>query len=135
MPTSSPVRVLLAEDEKAVRDLLCEGLRGHGFMVKAVDDGEQAIRAFRSQDFDIVVTDMAMPGYDGLQVAKACKRQRPSVKVVVLTAWDPLLDDQECIEHGVDRLLPKPFEVATVVEALHQVRSASRFQRSSRTSG
>jgi two-component system capsular synthesis sensor histidine kinase RcsC len=134
MPTSeSNVRVLIAEDEKDVRDLLCEALRGHGFMVMAVEDGAQAIRAFRSQDFDIVLTDMAMPGYDGLQVAKACKRQRPSVKVIMLTAWDLLLDDKECIHHGVDRLIPKPLEVNTVVEALHQVQNTARFQRSSRT--
>jgi CheY-like chemotaxis protein len=134
MPSSSPVRVLLAEDDEDVRAVLCEGLRAKGFMVKAVHDGEQAIRTFRRHDFDIVLTDMAMPGYDGLQVAKACKRQRPAVKVIVLTAWDPLLDDQECIQHGVDLLLPKPFEVETVAQALHQVQSAPRFQRSSRTS-
>ncbi len=134
MPTSaSNVRVLIAEDEQDLRDLLCEGLRRHGFMVMAVEDGAQAIRAFRSQDFDIVLTDMAMPGYDGLQVAKTCKRQRPSVRVIMLTAWDLLLDDNECIHHGVDRLIPKPLEVSTVLEALHQVRTPARFQRLPRT--
>ncbi len=134
MPTSeSHVRVLVAEDEKDVRDLLCEVLRNYGFMVTAVEDGAQAIRAFRDQDFDIVLTDLAMPGYSGLQVAKACRRQRPSVKVVMFTAWDLLVDDDQCIHHGVDRLIPKPLRMSAVLEALHQLGKPAGFQRSPRT--
>src|SRR6267143_666874 len=133
MPTSeSHVRVLVAEDEKDVRDLLCEVLRDDGFMVTAVEDGTQAIRAFRDQDFDIVMTDLDLPGYSGLQVAKACRRQRPSVKVVMFTAWDLLVDDDQCIHHGVDRLIPKPLRMSAVLEALHQLGSPAGFQRSPR---
>src|SRR5882762_1492835 len=134
MPTSeSHVRVLVAEDEKDVRDLLCEVLRDYGFMVTAVEDGTQAIRAFRDQDFDIVLTDLAMPGYSGLQVAKACRRQRPSVKVIMFTAWDLLVDDDQCIHHGVDRLIPKPLRMSAVIDALDEVGSQTRFQRTPRT--
>ena len=134
MPKSeSHVRVLIAEDEGDVRDLLCDTLREHGYAVTAVEDGAQAIRAFRDQDFDIVLTDLAMPGYSGLQVAKACRRQRPSVKVVMFTAWDLLLDDDQCIDHGVDRLIPKPLRMSAVIDALDEVGSQTRFQRTPRT--
>jgi CheY-like chemotaxis protein len=132
--SESPVRVLIAEDEQDVRDLLCDTLRDHGYTVTAVEDGAQAIRAFRDQDFDVVLTDLAMPGYSGLQVAEACRRQRPSVKVVMFTAWDLLLDDDQCIHHGVDRLIPKPLRMSSVLEALRQVGDQPRFQRAPRTS-
>ena len=80
-----------------------------------------------------MLTDLAMPGYSGLQVAKACRRQRPSVKVVMFTAWDLLLDDDQCIDHGVDRLIPKPLRMSAVIEALDEVGSQARFQRTPRT--
>jgi len=133
MPSAPNIRVLVAEDDKDVRDLLCDVLRADGFMVVAVEDGTQAIRAFRRQDFDVVLTDLALPGYNGLQVAQACKRQRPSVKVVMLTAWDLLLDDKQCIHHGVDRLIPKPLGMSTLMEALHDVGKPARYQRVPRT--
>ena len=133
MPSAPNIRVLVAEDDKDVRDLLCDVLRADGFMVVAVEDGTQAIRAFRRQDFDVVLTDLALPGYNGLQVAQACKRQRPSVKVVMLTAWDLLLDDKQCIHHGVDRLIPKPLGMSTLMEALHDVGKPARDQRVPRT--
>ena len=127
-PTSSPtrdLRVLIAEDTAAVRDLLCEALHSGGFSVTAVPDGTQAIEALGSQAFDILVTDFAMPGYDGLQVAKACKRQRPEAKVIMLTAWDLWLKESDCIESGVDVVVPKPVGLPALFAALHQVRESS----------
>src|SRR5262245_1392945 len=131
--SGSHVRVLIAEDEEAVRDLLCDTLRDYGYTVTAVADGAQAIRAFRDQDFDIVLTDLAMPGYSGLQVAKACRRQRPSVKVVMFTAWDLLLDDDQCIDQGVDRVIPTQLRMRAVIDALDEAGSQTRFQRTPRT--
>jgi len=114
-------------------DASLQSAREHGTLRWAAEDGAQAIRAFRAQDFDIVLTDLAMPGYSGLQVAEACRRQRPSVKVVMFTAWHLLLDDDQCVHHGVDRLIPKPLRMSSVLEALHQVGNHPRFQRAPRT--
>ncbi len=95
------LRVLFAEDARDFRELVRDALQGRGFAVTAVEDGVRAVEAFRWSTFDVVLTDLAMPGLNGLQVAKACKRHRPGVKVVVLTGWDLLLEDAECIAHGV----------------------------------
>src|SRR2546429_3484597 len=118
-------RVLIAEDTADVRDLLCDALQSSGFTVTAVQDGTQAVEALGSQAFDVLVTDFAMPGHDGLQVAKACKRQRPGAKVIMLTAWDLWLKESDCIESGVDVVVPKPVGLPALFAALHQARESS----------
>jgi len=134
MSVAAPIlRVLLAEDAKDFRDLVCDELRHRGFAVMPVEDGTLALQAFRNQVFDVVLTDLAMPGYNGLQVAKACKGQRTHVKVVLLTAWDLLLDDEDCMDHGVDLVIPKPVQMRALAAALHQVAyNPAPFQRSPR---
>ena len=126
MPVATPgLRVLVAEDAKEYRDVLREELQRRGFVVTAVEDGAAALEVFPTQDFDVVLTDLAMPGYNGLQVAQGCKSQRPDVKVVLLTAWSLLLDDAECLEHGVDLVIAKPVLIHTLAAALYEIASNS----------
>src|SRR5262249_62137060 len=107
------------------------GLQDRGFAVTAVEDGVRAVEAFRWSTFDLVLTDLAMPGLKGLQVAKACKQHRPGVKVVVLTGWDLLLEDAECVDHGVDMVIAKPVQIHVLTAALRQlIREPEPFQRS-----
>ena len=128
--TRSNWRVLLAEDARDFRELLRDELRDRGFVVTAVEDGLRAVEAFRWRSFDVVFTDLAMPGLNGLQVAKACKQHKPGVKVIVLTGWDLLLEDEECIDHGVDMVIAKPVQIHVLAAALHQVvQDPSPFQR------
>ncbi len=90
-------------------------------MVTAVEDGVQAVDAFRRQTFDIVLTDLVMPGYNGLHVANACKEHRPTAKVIVLTAWDLLIDDGEAMAYGVDLIIAKPVKMSVLIPALEEV--------------
>jgi len=127
----SNLRVLLAEDAREFRELLRDELRDRGFLVAAVEDGPKAVEACRRQPFDVLLTDLAMPGLNGLQVAKACKLHRPSIKIIVLTGWDLLLEDQECVDHGVDMVIAKPVQISTLTAALRQVaQDPAPFQRS-----
>jgi len=122
------LRVLFAEDARDFRELVRDALQGRGFAVTAVEDGVRAVEAFRWSTFDVVLTDLAMPGLNGLQVAKACKRHRPGVKVVVLTGWDLLLEDAD----GVDMVIAKPVQIPVLTAALRQViHEPAPFQRSS----
>jgi len=130
--TRSNLRVLFAEDARDFRELMRDELRDRGFVVTAVEDGLRAVEAFRWSAFDIVLTDLAMPGLNGLQVAKACKQHRPGVKVIVLTGWDLLLEDEECIADGVDMVIAKPVQLHVLIAALRQVvHEPAPLQRSS----
>lgn len=120
--------MLFAEDARDFRELVRDELQDRGFAVTAVEDGVRAVEAFRWSTFDVVLTDLAMPGLNGLQVAKACKRHRPGVKVVVLTGWDLLLEDAD----GVDMVIAKPVQIHVLTAALRQViHEPAPFQRSS----
>jgi len=75
---------------------------------------------------------MAYGPLNGLQVAKACKQHRLEVKVVVLTGWDLVLEDAECVDHGVDMVIAKPVQIHVFTAALRQlIREPAPFQRSS----
>lgn len=79
-------RILIADDEDSLRWVLEKGLRQVGYEVTAVQDGEQAIRAFESEPFDLVFLDVRMPGIDGLAALERLRAIRPDAYVVVMTA-------------------------------------------------
>jgi GAF domain-containing protein/CheY-like chemotaxis protein len=125
-PTLAPrpegARVLVIDDEPVVRETLGEMLRQQGHHVVAVDDGASGLARFRAEPFDLVMTDLAMPGMSGWQVAQAVKAARPHVPVVVVTGWGVELSQAELRAHGVDRVLGKPFEYDDVRDVVASFR-------------
>ena len=87
MAGSDPVRVLVIDDEPFVRDTLGEILRQQHHQVVVANDGVSGLARFRESRFDLVMTDLAMPGMSGWQVARAVKATRPQVPVVLVTGW------------------------------------------------
>ena len=81
------MRVLVIDDEPFVRDTLGEILRQQHHDVVVADDGISGLARFREGAFDLVMTDLAMPGMSGWQVAQAVKAARPQVPVVLVTGW------------------------------------------------
>jgi CheY-like chemotaxis protein len=88
------------------------------------DDGISGLARFREGAFDLVMTDLAMPGMSGWQVAQAVKAARPQVPVVLVTGWGVEVQADDLKKHGVDRVLTKPFRFDDVRDVLAGVRSA-----------
>jgi CheY-like chemotaxis protein len=86
-------------------------------------DGSEGVEKFKADAFDLVITDLAMPKLNGLQVARVCKTLRPAVPVVMLTGWGVLLTEEELAEHGVDEVLSKPVRLDQVLGAVAAVRA------------
>jgi CheY-like chemotaxis protein len=107
MPPAKPA-VLVADDDPELLRFLDELLSTNGFSVVTAIDGADAVEKFRTRPFQILVTDLAMPKLNGLHVAKRCKALSPAVKIVLLTAWDLLVDEEDRVESGIDRVVPKP---------------------------
>jgi DNA-binding response OmpR family regulator len=78
-------KILLAEDEKDVRDFLSEALTDHGFRVTAVANGAEAVTTAVDEQFDLYLLDMLMPGLDGIQATKVLRKVTPGVPVLGLT--------------------------------------------------
>lgn len=108
-PAGGSLRVLVADDEPDLRDLLSEFLQYDGHSVVLAPNGRVALEAFASESFDLVITDRAMPVVNGDQLARAVKEQSPATPVLMLTGFGALMDAGGEQPLGVDRVLGKPF--------------------------
>jgi signal transduction histidine kinase/CheY-like chemotaxis protein len=114
-PRTAPgARVLVVDDEAEVRSALADILLLEGHTPVACADGAHALRALEAEVFDAVLTDLGMPGLSGWDVARAAKQLQPTTPVVLVTGWGDSLDGADARRHGVDYVLPKPFEIAGV---------------------
>jgi len=105
------VRILVVDDERAVRDSLRRALELEGYEIELADDGQEALYRLESQaEPDAVILDVLMPGLDGLEVCKRL-RARSTVPIIMLTARDDELDKVIGLELGADDYITKPFSI------------------------
>ena len=86
------------------------------------EHGTAGLERFQAEPFDLVLTDLAMPGMSGWQVAQAVKALRPQVPVVLVTGWGVEVPSEQLRQSGVDRVMSKPFRYADVQEVVASVR-------------
>ena len=104
----APVRILVVEDEPAVRLLLEELLQQDEHTVVTVPDGHQALEAVANAAYDLVLTDYAMPGMSGKELALALKSRWPELPVIMISGFGDLIAGTAGCPEAVDVLLPKP---------------------------
>jgi CheY-like chemotaxis protein/nitrogen-specific signal transduction histidine kinase len=114
---------LVVDDDSQVREMIRDILSNAGHNVVTAMDGSEGVEKFKADSFDLVITDLAMPKLNGLQLARVCKTLRPAVPVVLLTGWGVLLTEDELSEHGVDEVLSKPVRLDQVLGAVAAVRA------------
>jgi two-component system KDP operon response regulator KdpE len=107
-------RVLLADDEAAIRKVVRDALERADLEVETAADGEEALERFEQGAFSLVVTDLAMPGRDGLELVRELRR-RSSVPILVLTVRGEEQEKVRLLDAGADDYVTKPFGVAELV--------------------
>jgi excisionase family DNA binding protein len=110
-------RVLVVDDDASVRELLTRILTEAEYEVEAVPGGLAAIARLRAAPFDLVVTDLRMPGMGGLKLAREAKRMWPAIKVVVITGHPSQSSAIDAVNIGVDGYLTKPFPAIDLLMA------------------
>jgi len=110
-PSTRSTRVLVAEDDRVARDLLCEILRGEGYEVEAVDDGAGAVERAQEGRYDLVVSDVRMERSGGLDVLAAFISKAPSTPVILITAFGDVAGAMEAIQRGAYDYVSKPFNI------------------------
>ena len=120
--TTRTKRILLAEDEVALRDFVSRNLRARGFEVLEASNGLEAIALWEREDPHLLILDIMMPRMDGLEVCRRV-REHSAVPIIVLTALDAESDKVAALDLGADDYLTKPFGVE---ELLARVRAALR---------
>jgi excisionase family DNA binding protein len=108
-------RVLVADDEEAIREMLARTLALADYEVRTVADGQAAVDCLRAEPFDLLITDLAMPRLDGLNVVREAKRLHPRMPVVIITGYSSEASAIEAINLGVSGYLTKPFKIAKVL--------------------
>ena len=112
--TAAAARILVVEDEPVINQAVTDRLRAEGFVVEQAHDGPGAVAAFEEHAPDLVVLDLMLPGFDGLEVCRRIQAIRP-VPVLMLTARDDETDLLVGLAVGADDYVTKPFSMREVV--------------------
>jgi DNA-binding response OmpR family regulator len=104
------IKILLIEDEKKIADTVAKGLQEHQYHVETAYDGNIGIRLFELHSFDLVITDINLPGINGYELCKIIRGKNQHIPILMLTALSSTDDKIEGFDAGADDYLVKPFE-------------------------
>lgn len=116
-PASARPRVLVVDDEASIRDLLAKTLALAEYDVDLAPDGRAALERLRIIPYDLLITDLKMPGVDGLTVIKEARRLKTDIPVIIITGFSTEASAIEAVNLGVSGYLTKPFRVPRVLAA------------------
>jgi DNA-binding NtrC family response regulator len=114
-------RILVVEDDPGLRFTMTDSLEEAGFCVAAAEDGAEAVRLLGAETFDIVVTDIRLPGKDGIEVLKGAKAKIPSPSVIVITGYGSIESAVAAMKLGAEDYLTKPFSMEEFLLLLSKV--------------
>jgi CheY-like chemotaxis protein len=113
-------RILVAEDNQAVQSFVCRALAHKGHGVTAVGDGLQALQALERADFDLLVTDVVMPGLYGIALAIEVALDRPELPVLLMTGYSAERQLAHNLEEPICRVITKPFSLEQIGRAVEE---------------
>jgi excisionase family DNA binding protein len=116
-PAAARPRVLVVDDEAAIRDLLSKTLALAEYDVDLSPDGRNALERLRIIPYDLLITDLKMPGVDGLAVIREARRLKADIPVIIITGFSTEASAIEAVNLGVSGYLTKPFRVPRVLAA------------------
>ena len=117
------MKILVVEDEKGLREALIRTLSGEGYLADGAADGDEGYSMICSGLYDLVLLDIMLPVYDGLEVLRRIRKQKMDVPVIMLTARSTIEDKVGGMDMGADDYLTKPFAMP---ELLARIRMVSR---------
>ena len=120
------MRILVAEDDTSLREVLVLGLEDNGYLVDAVERGDDAIDQLKFYEYDVAVIDWRMPGASGIDVVRWARRHDRPTALLMLTARDAPPDRIQGLDAGADDYLVKPFDFG---ELLARIRALQRRPR------
>ncbi len=114
-------KVLIVEDDEILRNMLVETLSSLDYFPIGVEDGQMALSQLKTQDFDLVISDIRMPKMDGITLLKNIKETVPQLPVVLITGFPSSCPAQRALQEGADGYLAKPFRIEKMDELLRDI--------------
>jgi DNA-binding NtrC family response regulator len=115
----SAMSILIVDDEEMMRNLLRKILMREGYKIKTAEDGVAALEVLKTEEIDIIISDMKMPRMNGFELLKAVKNDYPHIGVIIMTAYGDTYTVKDALLLGADEYMTKPFksyEISLVVE-------------------
>jgi DNA-binding NtrC family response regulator len=109
------IKILVVDDDEMVRGVISSLLEGEGYLVRAAKDGLDAIRILKTEEINLVVTDLRMPGADGIEVLREAVKMDPDRAVIILTAYGTLDSALKAIGEGAYDYMTKPFKMEEMI--------------------
>ncbi|MDF1701489.1 MAG: response regulator, partial [Planctomycetota bacterium] len=120
-PDQHPLKVLVVDDDENVRVPLCRFLERSGYDLESAADGEEGLASARSRRPDVVISDVAMPGMNGIDLCTQIQKEIPDVPVILMSGWTSGTDPSRARRAGATALLKKPFALQQVEAALRAI--------------
>jgi DNA-binding NtrC family response regulator len=122
-------RILIVDDDHTMRLALSESLESCGYDTVAAESGNEALSLFKKRKFDLVLTDMRMPGMTGLEVLQSVKKLSPDVPVILITAYGTVSTAVEAMKEGAAEFIMKPFSLEDLEAVVKHVLNTFRMAR------
>ncbi len=122
-------RILIIEDDEEMRSLLEDYLEEEGFEINSVGNGSEAFRILVREIFDVVITDIRMPGLTGLEIIPGVRKLQPETSIIVITAIGSEEVHQKAIQRGADSYLEKPLRFQELGRMIHELLSSKEIRR------
>ncbi len=114
-------RILLVDDEKAVKWAVQEALKEFGYDVETANSGEEGLMKASEERFDLIVSDLRMPGISGLEMLKDLKKDQPELRAIICSAYGSMESVVEAMRLGVNDFMVKPFKLAALMKAITDI--------------
>ena len=121
---NSVVRILIIEDDEEMRSLLEDVLDEEGFKTESASNGSEGLRKLSKESFDLILTDIRMPGLTGLDILPVIKRLQPEASVIVITAFGNEEIHRRSVEKGAAGYLEKPIHMDKLKTLVHEMVSS-----------
>ena len=118
------IKILLAEDDHSMRAYLARALERVGYAVTAVDSGSAALPLLRSDEFDLLLTDIVMPEMDGIELARRATELDPDIKVMFITGFAAVALNPDSQAPRDAKVLSKPFHLRDLVNEVEKLLAA-----------
>jgi len=130
LPSDEPSTILVVDDDPSVRHVIATVLREEGYAVRAAASADQALELLRSSgDVPTVLSDLKMPGHDGIWLLDQVLQRHPHAAVVMLTGYGDTENAVECLKRGAADYLLKPPRITDLVRAIERAQSRRKLAR------
>lgn len=114
-------KILIVDDEEIMRNFLLDVFMDEGYNLDSAADGEEALEKISKNKYQLIITDIQMPGVDGTEVLKKAKESSPETEVIVITGYASPQTKQECQRLGAAYYIAKPFQINQIRAVVHKL--------------